>query len=50
MKATTTTTFTTTTLDQIIADAKAKRPQEQSEHAKTMALLNQLKKGSIFAK
>jgi hypothetical protein len=43
-------TFTTSTLDQIIADAKAKREQEKKEHEKTMALLNQLKQGSIFAK
>ena len=50
MTATATTFTTTIVLDQIIADAKAKRPQEQSEHAKTMAILNQLKKGSIFSK
>jgi hypothetical protein len=46
----TTTKSETPTLDKIIAEAQAKRPQEQSEHAKTMAILNQLKKGSIFSK
>lgn len=40
----------TTTLDQIIADAKARREQERKQHEETMRLLNQLKNGSIFAK
>ena len=44
------TTIQFPTLDKIIADAKAKREQEKKEHEKTMALLNQLKQGSIFAK
>lgn len=43
-------TFNTIILDKIILDAQAKREQEKKEHEKTMALLNQLKKGSIFAK
>lgn len=42
--------ITTSVLDRIIAEAKAKREQEKKEHEKTMALLNKLKKTSIFAK
>ena len=41
---------TTSTLDQIIADAKARREQEQREHQEIMAKINELKNGSIFAK
>jgi len=37
-------------LDQIIADAKARREQEAKQHAEQMAKINELKKGSIFAK
>lgn len=43
-------TFNTIILDKIILDAQAKREQEKKEHEKTMAMLNQLKQGSIFAK
>lgn len=41
---------TTPNLDQIIADAKARREQEQREHQEIMAKINELKNGSIFAK
>ena len=41
---------TTSTLDQIIAEAKARREQEQREHREQMARIEELKKGSIFAK
>ena len=41
---------TTSTLDQIIADAKARREQEQREHQEIMARINELKNNSIFAK
>jgi len=37
-------------LEQIIADAKARREQEAKQHQATMTMLGQLKKGSIFAK
>ena len=37
-------------LDQIIADAKARREQEQREHREIMARINELKNNSIFAK
>jgi hypothetical protein len=40
----------TPTLDKVIADAQAKREQDKAEHEKTMALLNQLKRKSIFDK
>ena len=46
----TTATLPTIILDKIILDAQAKRTQEKIDHAKTMAILNQLKKGSIFSK
>jgi len=41
---------TTPNLDQIIADAKARREQEQREHQEIMAKINELKNSSIFAK
>ena len=41
---------TTPNLDQIIADAKARREQEQREHQEIMARINELKNSSIFAK
>jgi hypothetical protein len=41
---------TTPNLDQIIADAKARREQEQREHREIMARINELKNNSIFAK
>jgi hypothetical protein len=41
---------TTPNLDQIIADAKARREQEQREHQEIMARINELKNNSIFAK
>ena len=41
---------TTSTLDQIIADAKARREQEQREHQEIMARINELKNNSIYAK
>lgn len=50
MKNEATPTTETKTLDQIIADAKARREQEKKEHEETMRLLNQLKNNSIFAK
>ena len=37
-------------LDQIIADAKARREQEQREHQEIMAKINEFKNRSIFAK
>ena len=41
---------TTPILDQIIADAKARREQEQREHQEIMAKINEFKNRSIFAK
>jgi len=41
---------TTPNLDQIIADAKARREQEQREHQEIMAKINEFKNRSIFAK
>ena len=41
---------TTPILDQIIADAKARREQEQREHQEIMAKINEFKNRSIFGK
>ena len=38
------------TLEEVIAEIKAKREEERKQHAETMALLGKLKAGSIFAK
>lgn len=43
-------TFNTIILDKIILDAQAKKEHDKKEHEKTMAILNQLKQGSIFSK